>query len=292
MNSRQETPEKKGQKRKSSQADTPDKNPTDKTDPPLEDILVIDDVHYCYPDGTSALNGVDLAIKLGTNTTLLGPNGAGKSTLFQLIMGFVTPTAGEIRLFNETMSRDKLELLRRRVGIVFQNPDDQLFCPSIKEDVSFGLRNQGNDEELIHKSTKEALSLVGLWDKRDKNPYHLSHGEKKRAALATVLAMKPELLLLDEPSAHLDPGSKNDLLKILSSYEGTVLIITQDLFFASTLCKKAAVMQKGRIILDKPINEILAQPRELERLEIAHMEHCRVCTKYGWHRATNKSKEL
>lgn len=275
---------------KKSQKVPAEKNSSDVIDHPSgSEILSIDGVHYCYPDGTSALTGVDLAIKWGTNTALLGPNGAGKSTLLQLVMGFATPTAGKIRLFNEEMTRENLEHLRRRVGIVFQNPDDQLFCPSIKEDVSFGLKNLGEDDELVQKITKETLELVGLWNKRDKNPYHLSHGEKKRAALATVLAMKPELLLLDEPSAHLDPGSKTDLLKILSSYKGTVLIITQDLFFASSLCKKAAVMQNGRIILHKPIEEVLAQPDELEQLNIAHKEHCRVCTKYGWHKKEPKT---
>ncbi len=264
------------QPQSSPESNTPENRPLK----PSGFILEIKNAVFSYPDGVQAVKRVELQIPYGKNTALLGPNGAGKSTLFQLIMGFIRPSEGSIELFGEQLTSDNLNIMRKRAGIVFQNPDDQLFCPTLEEDIAFGLKNMGKKGEQLNTTVETTLKKFGLWEKRKKNPYHLSHGEKKRAALATVLAMHPEFLLLDEPAAHLDPKSKSDLLEILRAYEGTILLITQDLMFAASLCKKAVVMEQGRIAEITSMKDLISNPADPEQLGTINIEHCKLCSHF------------
>lgn len=261
-------------------------------DGPDSIALSIENVGFTYPDGVQAVSRVDLQIPHRINTALLGPNGAGKSTLFQLIMGFVQPSEGSIKIFGEGLTHENTDLLRKRVGIVFQNPDDQLFCPTLEEDIAFGLKNMGKKGDSLSQIIETTLKKFGLWEKRKKNPYHLSHGEKKRAALATILAMNPELLLLDEPAAHLDPKSKSDLLDILHSYGGTILLVTQDLLFAGALCKRAAIMADGRIMEITSMEKLISDPVDPERFGTISVEHCKLCSHFHRVRQCKPRREI
>ncbi|MET7767479.1 ABC transporter ATP-binding protein [Nocardia sp. NPDC005366] len=212
---------------------------------------------YAYPDGTAALHGVDLDIGTGERVAVLGPNGAGKSTLMLHLNGVLTATSGEVHIGATRLDRTTVRVIRQRVGVVFQDPDDQLFMPTVEQDVAFGPANFGMRGEILADSVRFALAAVGMSDRADRSPARLSLGERRRAALATVLACRPEVLVLDEPAANLDPVARRELADILSGLPTTLVLVTHDLPYAQRVCDRAVVLDAGRIVADGPIDEIL-----------------------------------
>ncbi|MDL9937016.1 ABC transporter ATP-binding protein [Gordonia sp. ABSL1-1] len=227
-------------------------------------------LHFAYPDGHVALDGIDLTVGVGERVALLGPNGAGKTTLMQHLNGVLTPTAGTVTVGGVVVERSTLREIRRRVGLVFQDPDDQLFMPTVIEDVAFGPANFGvGGDELTH-CAQAALDVVGLADQAQRSPHHLSGGQRRRAALAGVLACRPDVLVLDEPSANLDPVARRELAQTLLGLPTTMLVVTHDLPYAAQLADRAVVVDRGRVVADGDIVDILADPDLLaaHRLEL------------------------
>ncbi|WP_326819818.1 energy-coupling factor ABC transporter ATP-binding protein [Streptosporangium sp. NBC_01756] len=227
---------------------------------------------YAYPDGTQALFGVDFAIGRGERVALLGPNGAGKTTLVMHLNGILTAGHGTVAVAGLPVTKVSLREIRRRVGLVFQDPDDQLFMPTVREDVAFGPANLGIGGEELQRRVKDALDRVGMLEAIDRPPHHLSFGQRRRVAVATVLAMEPEILVLDEPSSNLDPASRRELADILRGLDVTVLMVTHDLPYALELCDRALVLSGGVIAADGPTRDILADADLLaaHRLELPY----------------------
>ncbi|WP_200211160.1 energy-coupling factor ABC transporter ATP-binding protein [Micromonospora coerulea] len=231
-------------------------------------------VRYAYPDGHIALDEVDLTVPRGDRVALLGPNGAGKTTLVLHLNGILTATAGTVTVGGLPVSRDRNTLaeIRRRVGIVFQDPDDQLFLPTVAEDVAFGPANLGLRGPELTARVDEALAAVGMSEHRDRAPHHLSFGQRRRVAVATVLAMRPEILVLDEPSSNLDPAARRELAEILRALPVTLLMVTHDLPYAAELCDRSVILDAGRIVADAPTVDLLSNAPLLaaHRLELPY----------------------
>jgi len=227
-------------------------------------------VSFAYPDGTEALSGVDLRVGRGERIAVLGPNGAGKTSLVLQLNGVLTPASGEILIGGTRVGPRTLREIRRRVGVVFQDPDDQLFTPTVGRDVAFGPAHLGLAGEALTERVAQALSYVGLGDLADRPPHRLSLGQRRRAAVATVLAMHPEILVLDEPSSTLDPAARRDFADLVKRLGMTTLLVTHDLPYALELCQRAVVLDRGRIVADGPTREILADTGFLSahRLEL------------------------
>jgi cobalt/nickel transport system ATP-binding protein len=225
---------------------------------------------FAYPDGRQALFGVDLEIARGERVALLGPNGAGKTTFVLHLNGILTAGAGSVEIGGLPVAKQHLKEIRRRVGIVFQDPDDQLFMPTVRQDVAFGPANLGLRDEELDVRVKEALAAVEMEEHADRPPHHLSFGQRRRVAVATVLAMEPEILVLDEPSSNLDPASRRELAEIVLALDLTVLMVTHDLPYALQLCPRAAIMNEGTIVADGPTADLLADEALLavNRLEL------------------------
>jgi cobalt/nickel transport system ATP-binding protein len=210
-------------------------------------------LRFRYPNGVRGLDGVDLHVADGERVAVLGPNGAGKTTLMLHLNGLLRGE-GELDVAGLTDSHE----LRAAVGLVFQDPDDQLFMPTVGEDVAFGPLNLGLAPERVRSRVAGALAAVRMEHVTDRAPHQLSLGQRRRVAIATVLAMRPELLVLDEPSANLDPRARRELLEVLDPIECTMLVVTHDLPFAARLCERAVILSAGRIVADGPCGEILA----------------------------------
>ncbi|CAN5816610.1 MAG: energy-coupling factor ABC transporter ATP-binding protein [Ilumatobacteraceae bacterium] len=215
-------------------------------------------VGYSYPDGHRALTDVDLTVAPGERVAVLGPNGAGKTTLVLTLNGVLTPSDGDVRIGGLSVEKQHLREVRRRVGIVFQDPDDQLFMPTAGEDVGFGPANLGLRGDDLDARVAEALAVVGMDGVIDRSPHHLSFGERRRVALATVLAMRPDVLVLDEPSSNLDPVARRELAEIVAGLDVTVVLVTHDLPYALQLCDRAVVLDAGRVVADGPIAGVLS----------------------------------
>ncbi len=228
--------------------------------------LDVQGLAYAYPDGHQALFGVDLHVHPGERVALLGPNGAGKTTLVLHLNGILTPGAGTVTVSGLPVTKTNLREVRRRVGIVFQDPDDQLFLGSVRQDVGFGPANLGVKGAELDRRVMEALDRVGMADFADRPPHHLSFGQRRRVAVATVLVMEPEILVLDEPSSNLDPASRRELADILRSLDVTVLMVTHDLPYALELCPRAVVLADGVITADGTTYDLLTD----EALMSAH----------------------
>jgi cobalt/nickel transport system ATP-binding protein len=220
-------------------------------------VLDVQGLAYAYPDGHQALFGVDLHVHRGERVALLGPNGAGKTTLVLHLNGILTPGAGTVRVSGLPVDKANLREVRRRVGVVFQDPDDQLFMGSVRADVGFGPANLGLKGAALERRVMSALDQVGMADFADRPPHHLSFGQRRRVAVATVLAMQPEILVLDEPSSNLDPASRRELADILRSLDVTVLMVTHDLPYALELCPRSVVLHDGTIVADGPTYDLL-----------------------------------
>jgi cobalt/nickel transport system ATP-binding protein len=216
------------------------------------------------------LFGVDLEVAAGERLALLGPNGAGKTTFVLHLNGVHAPGAGSVEVGGLPVVKRNLKEVRRRVGIVFQDPDDQLFMPTVAEDVAFGPANLGLRGAELDARVAQALAAVGMEGSEDRAPHHLSHGQRRRVAVATVLAMDPDVLVLDEPSSNLDPASRRQLAEVLDGLDLTVLMVTHDLPYALELCPRAAILDAGRIVADGPTAELLSDADLLaaHRLEL------------------------
>ncbi|GAB4397731.1 MAG: ABC transporter ATP-binding protein [Anaerolineales bacterium] len=220
------------------------------------DILQARDLRFAYPDGHPALKGISLNLCAGDKVALVGPNGAGKSTFMLHLNGILTGQ-GELKVAGLTISEKTLPQIRAAVGLVFQNPDDQLFSPTVFEDVAFGPLHMGLPEAEIHQRVDDALAAVGMSNFKERLSHHLSVGEKKRIAIATVLSMRPQLLVLDEPSAGLDPRARRTLINLLRELPITMLVSTHDLAMVKELFPRTVIMDEGRIVADALTTEIL-----------------------------------
>ncbi len=227
------------------------------------EVLSVDRLSFAYPDGTLALQGISLRLRRGEKAALVGPNGAGKSTLMLHLNGILNGE-GEIRVAGMPVTKENLPLIRARVGLVFQNPDDQLFSPTVYEDVAFGPLHMGLPEAEIHQRVRQALDQVGMGKYAERLSHHLSAGEKKRIAIATVLSMQPEILVLDEPSAGLDPRARRSLIHLLGDLPQTMLVSSHDIALVSELFPRAILMDEGRIVADGPTARLLEDTALLE----------------------------
>jgi len=219
--------------------------------------IAVHDLSFRYPDGTPALDGVNLHIHPGERVALLGPNGAGKTTLVLHMNGIHLPQTGGVSVSGLDLAPDTVMEIRRRVGVVFQDPDDQLFMPTVREDVAFGPRNLGLGGAALEGRISVALEATDVTDLADRPPNHLSFGQKRRVAIAGVLAMEPEILVLDEPTSNLDPASRRELTSFLLGLAITQLIVTHDLGYALEVCPRSIVIDEGRIVADGATREIL-----------------------------------
>lgn len=229
--------------------------------------IQITDLNYTYPDGNQALRCINLSIRATERVALVGANGSGKSTLLLHFNGLLVPQEGRVVVGELPIAPQNLKAVRNFVGIVFQNPDDQLFMPTVWEDVTFGPKNQGlRGKELDHRAI-HAMQSVGIepeiYGPRSAN--NLSGGEKKRVAIAGVLAMRPQVLVLDEPSAQLDPRARRQLIQLLANLPLTQLIATHDLDLALELCDRTVVLDQGKIVFDGPTAQVMGNPELLER---------------------------
>jgi cobalt/nickel transport system ATP-binding protein len=230
-------------------------------------VLEARDLRYRYPDGREALQGIDLTVAHGERVAVLGPNGAGKTTFVFHLNGLLRGS-GQLEVAGITVTGKTVRELRSCVGLVFQDPDDQLFMPTVREDVAFGPLNLGLTPEEALTRVDEALAAVRMSHAAGRAPHQLSMGERRRVAIATVLAMRPELLVLDEPTANLDPRARRELLTVLDQIECTMLVVTHDLPFAAELCERAVILSQGRIAGDGPCAAILADEELLARHDL------------------------
>jgi len=228
----------------------------------LTALIQISQLSYSYPDGKEALHGIDLLVNTGEKIGIVGANGAGKSTLLLHING-VYSGEGRVVVDGLECSKKNLEKIRARVGVVFQNPDDQLFSITVYDDVAYGPRYQGLPNVEIDKRVKNALASVQMENYADRNPYHLSGGEKKRIAIATVLSMEPEILVFDEPTAGLDPRARRELLDLMKNLPQTLLIATHDLGLIEQLTPRMIIMNAGKIVADDQRDVLLKNDKLL-----------------------------
>ena len=224
----------------------------------------IEHLHFRYPDGFEALKGLDLSIAAGEKVALVGPNGAGKSTLMLHLNGIHEPAHGSVRIGETVVDRSTVRRVRAMVGLVFQDPDDQLFSPTVFEDVAFGPLHMGAPESEIHGRVERALAAVGMTGFERRMPHRLSLGQRKRVALATVLSMDPGVLVFDEPSAGLDPRGRRELIGVLRGLPQTMLVSTHDMRLVADVFPRTVVMDDGRIVADGPTATILSDDRLLE----------------------------
>lgn len=226
--------------------------------------LWVKNLLFTYPDGHKALRGISFQVNQGEKVALVGPNGAGKSTLMLHLNGILSGTSGEIRVAGLAVTRQNLAIIRSRVGLVFQNPDDQLFSPTVFDDVAFGPLHIGLPEAEVRQRVAEALAQVGMADFEQRLSHHLSIGQKKRVAIATVLSMKPEILVLDEPSAGLDPRARRSLIRLLAELPLTMLVSTHDMLLVRELFPRMIIMDEGQAVADGPTLALLNDPALLE----------------------------
>lgn len=249
----------------------------------MEEIAVeFDNVYFSYTDGIKVLRNINLKIKKGESIGIVGKNGAGKSTLLMLITGIIFPQRGTIKVYGHSVNKENIYSIRKKLGFSFQDPDDQLFMPTVYDDVSFGLRNYyGLTEDEIEKQTVETLKMVGILHLKDRAPYKLSGGEKRLVALATILSLKPDILLLDEPTSNLDPRSRRKMMNLLKGLKQTKLIATHDLDMVMDLCERTIIIKDGVIISDGPTEEILTNKKMLERSDLElplSLQRCESCS--------------
>jgi len=226
-----------------------------------EPALVVSGLCFSYPDKPDVLQDVSLKVRPGERVGLIGPNGAGKTTFFLVICGVLKPDAGEIVLFGKPMGHGDF---RPEIGMVFQNPDDQLFCPSVRDDVAFGPQNLGLSKGEVEARATEALSMTGVLDVADRPPHHLSGGEKRMVSIAGVLAMRPRLVVYDEPNANLDIRSRRRLIRFLQASQETILIASHDLELILEVCDRVVLMDEGHIVVNGPPRQVMGDVELME----------------------------
>jgi len=239
-------------------------------------VLEVVGLSYSYPTGVTALDDITFSVHEGDTIGLLGPNGAGKSTLMLHLNGILSGD-GDVRVMGEAIDKANLPRIRRIVGLVFQNPDDQLFMPTVFDDVAFGPMNMGLAEDEVRARVAEALTAVGMDAYGDRPPYHLSLGQKKRISLATVLVMDADVLVLDEPTSGLDPRGRRELVSLLKTLPATKLLATHDMDLAAELCNRVLLLDAGKVVADGPTKEILGNAPLLE----AHGLEMARCARFG-----------
>jgi cobalt/nickel transport system ATP-binding protein len=239
--------------------------------------IKVSGLNFTYPDGTKVLNGINLTINPGESVAIVGPNGAGKSTLLLHLNGIFMGNKGEVKIFGARVMKDTLKQVRQKVGIVFQNPDDQLFCPTVYEDVAFGPCNMKLSKDEIESRVEKALTVLNIEDLKDKSAHHLSFGQRKRVAIATVLAMESDILVFDEPSSNLDPMTKRKLIEAINKLSATKLIVTQDLFLAAEICDRAIIINRGVVVKDSDMKSILEDEELLEENNLEFISRCKIC---------------
>lgn len=227
-------------------------------------VIDFKNISFSYPDGKKAISNVNLRFLHGESIGLVGANGAGKSTLLMLLAGILEPSEGEIVFGDTPINKKTLPYIRQRLGFTFQNPDDQLFMNTIYEDVAFGPRNYGFDEETVNRRVLQALERVNILELKDRPPYKLSGGEKRSASIATVLAMEPDVLVMDEPSNALDPRSRRRLINLLKEFTHTKIIASHDLDLVLDICERVVIIKDGRVAHDGNAVDILSDESILE----------------------------
>jgi cobalt/nickel transport system ATP-binding protein len=242
--------------------------------------ISVRDLGYTYPDGTRALDGVSFEVGHGEAIAVVGANGAGKSTLLMHLNGLLTPAEGEVRIGGTPVVRSTLPDIRRTVGMIFQDPDDQLFMPTVAEDVGFGPLNLGLPPKEVATRVDQVLTRVAAAHLKERPPYRLSGGEKRAVSIASVLAMEPNILVMDEPSSSLDPRARRGLIDLLRSFEHTRIIATHDLDLAAELCERTLVMSAGTVVADGATREIFTDDELLAASGLERplgMQACPVC---------------
>lgn len=230
-------------------------------------MVTISDWSVKYPDATLAVDKLSMHLSAGEHLALIGANGAGKSTLIMSLVG-ILPGSGKASVAGLPLTKENLEEIRAKAGVIFQNPDDQLFMPTIYDDIAFGPRNLGLDEESVRHRVEDRLNLLGIAHLRDKSALKLSGGEKRMAAIATVLAMKPDVMLMDEPTAFLDPKSRRRLIQLLRKLPHAMLIATHDLTFAAEVCPRCLILKQGRYFADGPTEELLFDREKMDEADV------------------------
>lgn len=227
-------------------------------------MLHIHQISYSYPDGHKALSSLSLEIAQWESVGLVGANGAGKSTFLYMMPGVLLPTEGKITIDGIVLDQRTAPTVRQKVGLVFQDSDDQLFCSSVYEDIAFGPRNMGLSEEDVALAVEHALEITGIASLANRAPYKLSGGEKKMAAIASVLSMQPKLLVMDEPSASLDPKARRKLIILLKELPQTKIIASHDLDLVWDVCSRVVILKEGKIAADGPVKDILTDEKLLD----------------------------
>lgn len=243
-------------------------------------LVEVKDLEYTYPDNTKALCGITFRILHGESVGIVGANGAGKSTLLSHLNGILTPAAGTVRIGDYSLTKQTLRQIRRTVGMVFQDPDDQLFMPTVYDDVAFGPLNLGFLPDEIEQRVMAALETVGAAHLKNRPPYRLSGGQKRSVAIASVLAMSPDILVMDEPSSGLDPFARRKLIKLLLTFTHTKVIATHDLDLVLDLCERTIVLKDGKVLADGPTLAIFSDAALLEQGHLEKpfsMQGCPVC---------------
>lgn len=235
----------------------------------MDYAIELKDLSFRYPDGQQALRGIDLTVAAGQTVALMGPNGAGKSTLLLHLNGIIQSTNGAVKVLGSPVEKSNLKWIRSKVALVFQNPDDQLFSPTVFEDVAFGPVNMGCLPKETQERVSRALESVGMAGYEKRSPHHLSIGEKKRISIATVLAMDPEILVVDEPTSNLDPRAKWAFIELLRGLRMTQIITSHDLEVVKTLCERSIILDRGEIVADGPTGRILADEELLRKHGLA-----------------------
>lgn len=245
-------------------------------------IVEVQNLTHTYPDGTAAVRGISFRIHHGEAVAVVGANGAGKSTLLLHLNGYLTPQGGTVRIGDFPLTKETVKDIRKTVGMIFQDPDDQLFMPTVYEDVAFGPLNLSLPPAEVEQRVQQALQRTGVEHLRDRPPYKLSGGEKRAVAIATVLAMSPDILVMDEPTSNLDPLSRRTLIELLAGFHHTKIIATHDLDMVIDLCERTIVIHEGTIMADGPTADIFNDDHLLKKSHLERplrMQACPFCSR-------------
>ncbi|KPK25271.1 MAG: cobalt ABC transporter ATP-binding protein [Desulfobacterales bacterium SG8_35_2] len=243
-------------------------------------IVEVRNLEFTYPDSTQALQGLSFKIRHGESVAIVGANGAGKSTLLLHLNGYLTPTAGQVRIGDFPLTKETLQEVRRTVGMVFQDPDDQLFMSTVYDDVAFGPLNLGFPLAEVAIRVLKALETVGMAHLKDRPPHRLSSGQKRRVAIATVLSMSPDILVMDEPSAGLDPRARRQLIELLKTFKHSKIIATHDLDMVLDICERTIIINNGKIEADGPTVDIFQDEKLLNNCHLEkplRLQSCPLC---------------